>query len=198
MTRTFPSGLLLLCASLPAAPAAAQKPVEAGIAVRMDLEQLVERADLVIAGRVLGARALEAPGGRIDTEYTLDVDRTFWGEDLGQRIVRMPGGVLPDGRGLMLPGMASLVPGEELVLLLSAEGTDGLRVPIGLAQGKFRILTTRAGARVALRSQAGLELLRPATGDVRPADESELMEYAELAARLEAAVARKRALQRPR
>lgn len=197
MKRTFPAGLLALCLSLAAVPALAPMSVDAGVAVRMDLDQLVQRAELVVSGRVLAARAVESPEGRIDTEYELTIDRTFWGEDLGQRTLRMPGGVLPSGRGLMLPGMATLAPGEEVLLLLTDEGKDGLRVPIGLAQGKFRLATTEAGVRVAVRSQAGLELLRedPAPGApaVQPAPETEVIEYAELAARLETAVARKRA-----
>ena len=190
--RTLTSALLAL-SLLFAAHASAQTPVEAGVAVRMDLDQMVQRAGLVISGRVVAERAIETPQGRIDTEYTLTVDRTFWGPDLGQRVIRMPGGVLPSGRGLMLPGMARLAPGEEVVLLLSEEGTGGIRVPVGLAQGKFLILTTPTGARIAQRSQAGLELLRPATGDVQPAEGREILDYADLVARLETAVTRKRA-----
>lgn len=190
MKRTLLTGLLTL---LPLGALSAQTPVEAGVAVRMDLDEIVDRAGLVVSARVVAARVVEGPRGRIDTLYTLAVDRTFWGQDLPERVVRMPGGVLPDGRGMMIPGMARLALGEEVVLALSSKGDDGARVPVGLAQGKFSILTTPEGERVARRTQAGLELLRPSTGVVEPAEAQETMPYAELAARLETAVAKKRA-----
>ena len=193
MNKAYSAGLLALLPLFALVPRAADRPIEAGVALRMDLDELVQRSGLVVAGRVVAARALEGPRGRIDTEYTLTVDRTFWGEDVGQRVVRMPGGVLPSGRGLMLPGMATLSVGEEVVLLLTDEGDDGLRVPVGLAQGKFRVVRGEGGSRVAVRSQAGLELLKPRTGEVSPAEERELYDYADLAARIETAVARKRA-----
>lgn len=181
----------LLLAGMVLAP---QRSVDAGVALRMDVDQMVQRAGLVLSGRVLGQRALEAPNGRIDTEYTLTVDRTFWGEERGQRVIRIPGGVLPSGRGLMLPGMARLVPGEDVLLLLSDAGPDGVRVPMGLAQGKYRILTNRAGMRVAVRTQAELELMQPGSGIARPADGAETIDYAELVAQIETATARRRAL----
>jgi len=193
MRRTAILGLFVVPLVVAAIGLSPQRPVDAGVALRMDVDQMVQRAGLVISGRVLGARALVAGNGRIDTEYTLTVDRTFWGEALGQRVIRIPGGVLPDGRGLMLPGMARLVPGEDVVLLLSEAGLDGVRVPMGLAQGKYRIVTNQLGTRIAVRTQAELELVQPGTGVVMPAEGADAIDYSELVAQIETATARRRA-----
>lgn len=168
--------------------------VDAGVAIRMDVDQMVQHAGLVVSGRVLGERAVLADNGRIDTEYTLTIERTFWGQERGQRVIRIPGGVLPSGRGLLLPGMARLFPGEDVVLLLSDTDPEGVCVPMGLAQGKYRLLTDRAGNRMAVRTQAALELMQPGSDIALPADGTEVIAYAELVAQIETATARRRAL----
>jgi hypothetical protein len=89
--------------------------------------------------------------------------------------------------------MARLVPGEDVLLMLSAPAGDGMRVPVGLAQGKFQILTDRSGQRTALRDQASLTLLDASTPASKPADGINVMSYAELLAQIEVAVVRKRA-----
>ena len=85
--------------------------VQAGTALKMELPEVVERADLILEARVLSARAFET-SGMIETEFLLQVDRTFHGEDQPYRSIRIPGGVLEDGRGMILAGMPRLVVGE--------------------------------------------------------------------------------------
>lgn len=165
--------------------------VEAGTAVRLDIDELVDGADLVFEGRVSATRSLESAPGRIETEYTIDVDRTFWGAELGQRTFRLPGGVLPDGSGLVLPGMPTISTGEDTLMFLSAEGSSGVRMPVGLAQGKLSVVTSLGGARVFTRQQGQLSMADPASGAVQHAGAAEQLDYAETIAEIRAAAERR-------
>ena len=53
----------------------------AGTALKVNLEGLVDRSEVVIEGRVKRATSRPAPG-RIETEYEVEVARTFLGEEL--------------------------------------------------------------------------------------------------------------------
>ena len=173
-----------------AAGAGEDRSVRAGTALRMDVEQLVARAGLVVEARVVSTRPVLSASGRIDTEIRLSVRRTFWGEDRGDRVVRLPGGEMPStGRGLVVAGMPRLVPGEDALLVLSEEGAEGLRVPVGLAQGHFRLVHDDAGVRRAVRGGSGLALADPRTGALEMGGAGGSWPYAELAERVERAVA---------
>ncbi len=130
----------------------------AGTVQRFGLADLAERADLAFEGHVLSARVLEPAPGRIETEYMLREDRAFVGEPCGLRVVRIPGGVLPDGRGLAIAGMPRLDVGEDVLLFLSRESTRGVRMPVGLAQGKLRI-AGQGNSRRLIGDAAGLDFV---------------------------------------
>lgn len=162
--------------------------VRAGTAIRMDTPELVQGSALVLEGRVLSLEAVQTEDGLIETIYQLAVDRTYLGEDRFRRSVRIPGGVLENGQGMLLAGMPRLRAGEDVLLFLSAEGQRGVRIPIGLSQGRYRIETRLDGSKLAIREQAGLGILDPTTGRVTSADSGFLRNYGELVAEVEAAV----------
>ena len=156
----------------------------AGTAIRLDLEGAFRASDLVIEGRVLGARAAETPDGMIVTDFDVRVDRTFWGEPAEARTIRLPGGVLPSGKGMVIPGMPRLAVGEDVVLMLEQEGPAGTRVQTGLAQGKYRVVTSPAGERLAVPAAEHIALVDEALRPVgRP---RHVLDHADLVARLEA------------
>jgi len=164
----------------------------AGTALRVNLEGLVDRSEVVIEGRVKRATSRPAPG-RIETEYEVEVARTFLGEELQTRTFVMPGGVLPDGTGMILPGVPRLGEGEDTILFLSRESFAGMRVPVGLSQGRFRVETSISGHKLVVRAHEDLGLLDPESGDLSEARRRELHEYPELVAKIHAACeARKR------
>lgn len=165
--------------------------VSAGTAVRLELVDLVDAADLVLEARVREARVVEPAPGRIETEYWLDVERTFWGEPVTERLVRLPGGVLPDGRGLVLPGMPSLNSGEDVLLFLSERGHTGVRVPVGLSQGKLEVVTSLSGQRELRREHGSLTTVDASTGVVRDAGTLQILDYAETLAEVHAAAERR-------
>lgn len=160
----------------------------AGTAERMDIDALVDTAELVLEGRVIMSRTLQDQAGLIVTDYELEVRRTFVGEHQERRSLRLPGGVLASGEGLMIPGLPSMNPGEDVILALSAAGPTGVRMPTGLAQGTFKIMMGTFGLPVAVRDGAGSTLVTP-QGFVEEGG-IEVMPYAELVARIQAAALR--------
>ncbi len=162
--------------------------VAAGTALRMEIPELVDGAALVLEGSVLSAQALETPEGRIETEYLVRVDRTFEGEEQPFRSIRLPGGVLEDGRGMLLAGMPRIREGEDVLLFLSAGGSSGVRMPVGLAQGKFTVHTRLDGSKTLVREDAGVSLVGR-DGELVHGEGRTLRDYAEVVAEIEAALA---------
>ena len=193
MKRLLP---LALATALLALTARLQAPsqVTAGTALRLDLPALVELSDLILEARVVDQRTLVGPGGRVETEHVLAVERCLWGQAGAQLSVRLPGGVLPEslgGGGLLLPGMPAIAADEELLLFLSEPSPAGLRMPVGLAQGKLRVERDEHGARALVREQHGLELVDPRTGAVEPAAAHGRFDYELVLAAIERQVALK-------
>jgi hypothetical protein len=162
--------------------------VRASTAVRMDTRGLVEGADLVLDAHVRGVRAIELSGGRIYTELRLDVVRTFLGEPLTERSVRLPGGVLSDGRGLLLAGVPIPEAGSRCVLFLSPEGAGGVRLPVGLAQGCRPLHVDAQGKWWANNDTAGIALLDPHSGALQEGSKQSPIAYTRLAKEIATAV----------
>lgn len=182
------AGTLVVAAALLAIPVRPSG-VRAGTALRMDVSDLTEHADLIVEARVLGARSFEADG-IVQTSYLLEVERTFLGTDLPYRSVTLPGGVLPDGRGMVLAGMPHIVPGEQELLFLSEENATGLRMPVGLAQGKLEVVRHADGSK-SLLSDAGGVVLLSKDGSLVQGTGSSSSSYAEVVSEIEASLARR-------
>lgn len=163
--------------------------VEAGTALRLEVGDMARTSDLVIEGKVLDASVLEGESGLIETEYLVSVDRTLWGADLGTRIVRFPGGVLPDGRGMMIPGMPQIDVGEDVLLFLSKPTSWGMRMPMGLAQGKFSVLRSFNGERRLIRDRGSVTYVDPATGQVSETPTAASLDYAAVMSEIHAGIA---------
>ncbi len=159
--------------------------VQAGTALRMDVEEAFERSELVLEGRVIGATSRALGDGVVCTDYELDVSRTFWGDDQPSRIISLPGGVLPTGEGMLIPGLPGLVEGEDLLLLLGDRAANGLRMPTGLGQGKYRLVREADGDRLAVRTAEDLVLV--SRGRARKVNGRDVIDYAELVGRIESA-----------
>jgi hypothetical protein len=166
--------------------------IEAGTAVRMDVAELVMSSELILEGRILSRQSFLAPSGHVETEYLLGVERTFEGADFAYRSVRLPGGVLEDGSGMILAGMPHLGAGEDVLLFLTVEGSTGIRMPVGLSQGKFNVGTAADGTKVLARDQGQLALVNRETGELIETHGRSVRDYAEVVAEIEAALARKR------
>jgi hypothetical protein len=185
-----------LCLALVVAPA-----IEGATVLKMNVADLAARCDLAVEARITSASASLDASGRIGTDYALEIARTFAGAPAARRTIRIPGGVLPDGRGLVIPGMPVLSVGETAILFLSAENQRGERLPIGLAQGRLRILTAPDGTRSLASDLAGLELVDAGGRALpQPVPSAGVLPYAATVQRIEAECARRdrtRALREP-
>jgi hypothetical protein len=166
----------------PAAPVAKQ----AATVLQLDTAALVERAAVILAGRVRSAQPVERADGSLDTEFELDVERTWLGDGEPSGRFRWPGGLRSDGSGLLLPGLPRLEVGEEVLLFLTSAESQR-RLPVGLGQGRYALLTDRQGVRRAVRDASSLHLL--GSGGPAAVRGVESLPFAQLAAEIEAALA---------
>lgn len=161
--------------------------VDAGTARRMEVEALVQSCDSALEARVLSKQSRRDARGFIVSDHMLEVSRAFVGAERGFASASLPGGVLPDGSGMVLPGMPRLEVGREYILFLSRPDEHGMRMPTGLAQGAMRVVRDARGGRRVARELDGLALLEE--GAIAPAEQGSESDYAALVARIEAAKA---------
>lgn len=159
--------------------------VDAGTAPHLELEDVVQRARVALVGTVQSALSRRAADGLIETEYRLAVEERFVGDGGAVESVVLPGGVLADGRGLVLPGVPQLAVGEEVVLFLSErDPASGRRMSVGLEQGRYRLVLGPDGVRRAIG--AGPSYALDSGG--APHDAVVSQSYQALRARIEAAL----------
>lgn len=169
-------------------PQLAGRPSEAASAVRMDVAETTLRAAEILEGQVLEVRTSRDVDGWIRSTVVLDCDRDHLNGTAGaQRELVLPGGTLEDGSGLLIPGLPTFREGEQVLVFLTSEGSGGFRMPVGLAQGKWRLLTDRDGVRWALRSDVSAAVVEH-DAEVQLFGTA-ARSYAEVRAELEAALA---------
>jgi hypothetical protein len=130
-------------------------PAGAGMVLKMNLSQLTDRAEAIFRGHVLSAEPgkISIGGGTLPTvTYRLRVDEAFKGkfdakENAAPEVeITMLGthkASVRSGNQIRLssslPEVPKLSVGEDYVLFTTAPGKSGLRSPVGLGQGSFRI-----------------------------------------------------------
>ena len=142
--------------------------------LRMEREELARRATRVFEGTVLEVRGERDAGGRIVTRVRFAVAADGWWKGQGGAAVELvlPGGVLEaEERALLIPGMPRFERGERAVVFASESARAGetLTLPVGLKQGKLRVVTTPNGRRALERELSGLQLVDPATRETSAA-----------------------------
>lgn len=114
-------------------------------------EELVARSHGVVTGTVEGSFVQETET-TIETINEIRIDRAIKGAGLRRgalvRVVTL-GGVLEDGRGLIVPGEARFQSGERVLLFLTRE--DERWRATDLTLGKFRFVTSTTGDRLLVR-----------------------------------------------
>jgi hypothetical protein len=150
----------VLVACLAAAPALAQR---GALTVPRNLDQLVDRAAVIVRGSVTSARVEPHPQFRnlATVVVTLRVRETLKGGVPASYTFRQ---YIWDARD-KLDG-AGYAKGQELLLLLLAPNRHGLSSPAGLDQGRFRITRDRNGRELATNGQGNLRLFEGLQADV--------------------------------
>jgi len=183
-----------LCAALIVASFATIPRAQATTVKHLDLGNMASSAARVFRGTVTDVRAgsVKVGGGQLATTvYRIRVTETFKGDfatfkDVTYADVEMLGGIKASAESgnvrhlSVFRDMPRLERGRDYLLFLTAESSVALSSPVGLAQGCFDIDTSLPSQPTANRmNNAGL-----AAGiDKGP------MPYAELAARVRAAIA---------
>lgn len=114
--------------------------------VKMNLAELVNRSGRIFVGKCISISESTIPapgGGQLPvTIYTFSVAKSIKGVSSQTITVRQLGYRRPrfeKGYVFSIPGIPSYKVGEEFVLLLTQESQLGLTVPVGMAQGSFKI-----------------------------------------------------------
>jgi hypothetical protein len=169
-------GMLVLVAAL------AVIPVTAGATsiVHRTVQEMTAGSALVIQGVVTGVRqSQKSTTGLPARKVSIAVERVLKGFASAPTItISIPGGVR-NGMVMNIPGMPAFVPGEEVVVFL--ERTPAGWIPMGLANGKFSIVTDQAGRRLALRNARELNRVNLNASVTRSArEESDVVTYDDL------------------
>jgi hypothetical protein len=150
------------------------RPAGATTMMALDLPALTERAEMVVAGRVLETRSAWTPEhDAIYTDVTLLVDRALAGPVRAgeQIVVRREGGSV-DGVGMKVYGAPSFTRDEEVVVFLERRGAA--RYVVGMAQGKLALVRDAAGVRRLRRDLSEVALTRATRPGAPPPGAEEL------------------------
>ena len=158
--RNAPLCCLLLAATLAAiAPASAQ---QSALVAQRNLDQLTDRAALILRGHVVSARVEKHPQfPALDTvAVTVQVRETLKGTAQRTHTFRQ---YLWDIRDRQ--DANGYRKGQDLLLFLIAPSAHGLSSPAGLDQGRFRIERDAAGQEVAVNGQGNFRLFDGLAGE---------------------------------
>jgi hypothetical protein len=112
--------------------------LRATIMIPLSVENLGQRAELILHGTVVGKSCLKDPEGRIYTRIEFKVNEVWKGTlSTNTFVIVQAGGTVGDER-TVVDGEASYEVGEELISFLRLN-QRGEGVSIGLAQGKFTV-----------------------------------------------------------
>lgn len=134
---------------------------------------LADQAAAIVRARVTDVEP-STLGDRPATDYVIEVERVLKGDLPGSTVVvRVPGGIRPDGVGLKIWGAPRFVQGETALLFLNPAEDGTFRI-LHLMLGAFRQQTV-AGRKLALRDlsetrQIGTDGLEEARDQVRDFD----------------------------
>ena len=125
-------------------------PLRATTYMMMPDSALADQAKAVIDARIVGVDSSPVLDGAPSTDYLVEVNRVVKGDLPGSTlVVRVPGGVNPEGIGLKIWGAPQFVEGENVLLFL-APAKDGTYRIVHLMLGAFHQRSMN-GKSVALR-----------------------------------------------
>ncbi len=136
------------------------RPTDASIVQALELEELVDRADQILLGRVVFSECFEYPNGTIGTSHRILVERDIRGRSLeeGEVIVETLGGHIGD-LAMRVEGEPNFQVGERVVIFVRGAGDYLAFRPVGMGQGVMRVRTVEGVDRVR-QTRAGMMLMR--------------------------------------
>ena len=135
---------------------------------RFNLEQLTANATQIFVGRCHSA-STEIEAGQVYTHFLFSVEQMIKGDPAKELDLHLMGGEFQGVRHTIV-GMPTFAPGERIVLFLTADDHRGHAWPVGLGQGKFRIVSAAGDEepRVYQSLSSGAKLLALADGAAKP------------------------------
>ncbi|HEY9420593.1 MAG TPA: matrixin family metalloprotease [Thermoanaerobaculia bacterium] len=125
-------------------------PAAATTYMMMSDRDLADQAPAVVEAKVMGVEYAPTVGGLPATDYLVEVSRVLKGDLPGSTVmVRVPGGINPEGLGLKIWGAPRFAEGEEAILFLRP-AQDGTYRIVHLMLGAFHKRTV-GGRAVAVR-----------------------------------------------
>lgn len=150
-------------------------PFLAGQMIQLSIDQMTQRAQVVVQGTVKNKSCHRDSAGRIYTQVELEVDKVLKGSAASGRFTIVYGGGRIGNQTSVVPLQVDYAVGEEVVafLVLNQRGEG---VTVGLMQGKFHVWTDpdtkeklvwnpflgrpgSAGSKAQLEARAGSEQL---------------------------------------
>lgn len=139
---------------------------QAAAVLKLDLEQMSERADLVFRGTIVGIEpgTVSMAGGELPTvTYEISVAESFKGDFSDKKnsgVVHLT--MLGTAKQATetanmrfvsaLPELPRLEVGQDYVLFTTATSSAGLTAPVGLDQGAFKVVEGNGGQEMATNS----------------------------------------------
>lgn len=125
---------------------------------------LADRSSVVVVGQVRDVTGVDT-SGRPAIDYQVTVEEAIFGTDAEELVVRVPGGVRPDGVALWLRDMPTYTPGARVLFFLRP-GKDGVLRPTDLLLGTFAV-RTHLGRDVVFRPPSLSHADPPGVGPIR-------------------------------
>jgi hypothetical protein len=145
------------------------QPLSATIVVALDLVQLVQGADTVVAGRVVGVSPVRVEGRFTDSLITLEPGMVLKGDAQSAVVFRVPGGDVGRYRTIVV-GAPVLRAGDDVVVFLAGSAPQIPHV-VGFNQGVLPIMRDDLGRALllapAVASRAGASRTTAGRGEAR-------------------------------
>lgn len=116
--------------------------------VRMNLEQMISEAGIIVRGTVVSVNSSDDPATNIfSTFITIDVSENFFGAGDGWLTLKMLASRTAGG-ARKFTELTEYTPGQEIIVMFYAPSEIGFTSPVGMAQGSFTVITDpRTGVR---------------------------------------------------
>jgi len=140
---------------------------DAATILPVNLEEMVAGSDVVFRGRCLGVAPKRLPNGIFATKYTFEISEVLKGDIREELEFTQVGGSLSNSKKFNAPyiyGMPLYKVGSEYLVFLSEETSLGLRAPVGIDQGAFKVSLSADGSTKISNGRGNKNLFTGAAG----------------------------------
>ena len=139
--------------------------VDATTLARLSLADIVNNAETIFIGSCISLTTEKQAEG-IYSRMRFRVSEVLKGAPAQEQEVVLPGGSF-NGRTEQILGMPHFSPNEEVILFLGPPNAQGHAWPIGLGQGKYRIIRNKHTATASVHQSLEDISLRPLNGTAK-------------------------------